>query len=321
MLLPQHTTTDSPVALGRAHAAGNQSKTCPHCHQTVPLDYHPPSTSAENELVSSVCPACWVTRHLNRSRDSLGDSTYDEPMALLTEWPASDDLRSLPSETPPSRAQPKRDVLIDGNSPTSPIITPSDPIAILRPFRASTDEVEHITYRPSPINVDVYDPSHFTTSSPSNSSASSPPLSPNPHRERSPSLIERSRISRRSGAVTETFVAPSPYTDITRLRVKSQGMGPLYPGSTFSGKQSSGPNSYDVTVTIVVSAWIHCTADELRLTLLGTQSGRRFFLFRVVRVPANSKPYRRLSDAYHLFRRGNHRVPLWVCHRGRLGRQ
>ncbi|TDL24813.1 hypothetical protein BD410DRAFT_785531 [Rickenella mellea] len=44
---------------------------------------------------------------------------------------------------------------------------------------------------------------------------------------------------------------PDPFVDITRLRVKSQGYGCLYPGAIFQGTQKSGRNSYDVNVTIV----------------------------------------------------------------------
>lgn len=46
---------------------------------------------------------------------------------------------------------------------------------------------------------------------------------------------------------------PDPLIDITRLRVRSQGHHCLYPGAIFKGTQKSGRNSYDVSVTIVVS--------------------------------------------------------------------
>ena len=46
---------------------------------------------------------------------------------------------------------------------------------------------------------------------------------------------------------------PDPLVDITRLRVRSQGHHCLYPGAVFQGTQKSGRNSYDVSVTIVVS--------------------------------------------------------------------
>ncbi|KAG6814512.1 hypothetical protein H0H92_000037 [Tricholoma furcatifolium] len=44
---------------------------------------------------------------------------------------------------------------------------------------------------------------------------------------------------------------PDPLTDITRLRVRSNGSDCLYPGATFRGVQKSGRNNYDVDVTIV----------------------------------------------------------------------
>ena len=54
---------------------------------------------------------------------------------------------------------------------------------------------------------------------------------------------------------------PDPLVDITRLRVRSQGHHCLYPGAIFQGTQKSGRNSYDVSVTIVVSIFpghSHC---------------------------------------------------------------
>lgn len=48
--------------------------------------------------------------------------------------------------------------------------------------------------------------------------------------------------------------SPDPLADITRIRVRSHSYGCLYPGATFQGTQKSGKNSYDVTVTIVVSS-------------------------------------------------------------------
>ncbi|KAF9520590.1 hypothetical protein BS47DRAFT_1323666 [Hydnum rufescens UP504] len=94
---------------------------------------------------------------------------------------------------------------------------------------------------------------HIPQSSPS----SSPPTSPRSERGHSPSFSgsppERGWVPRPPAVPTspESFVEESPYTDITRLRVKSEGRGALYPGSVFSGSQRSGANSYDVTVTIV----------------------------------------------------------------------
>ncbi|KAG6851241.1 hypothetical protein H0H93_011677 [Arthromyces matolae] len=54
--------------------------------------------------------------------------------------------------------------------------------------------------------------------------------------------------SRRQSQVAQH---PSPLTDITRLRVRSNGSNCLSPGATFRGIQKSGRNNYDVDVTIV----------------------------------------------------------------------
>ena len=43
-----------------------------------------------------------------------------------------------------------------------------------------------------------------------------------------------------------------PYSDITRLRVRSHSQDCLYPGAQFAGTQKSGRSSYEVSVTIVV---------------------------------------------------------------------
>ncbi|RDB21177.1 Glucose-induced degradation protein 4 [Hypsizygus marmoreus] len=61
-------------------------------------------------------------------------------------------------------------------------------------------------------------------------------------------ILSSTTISRRQAYVASS---PDPLTDITRIRVRSQGHHCLYPGATFEGTQKSGRNSYDVNVTIV----------------------------------------------------------------------
>ena len=63
---------------------------------------------------------------------------------------------------------------------------------------------------------------------------------------------ESHNTSSRQRSHAASSSAPDPLTDITRLRVRSQGHHCLYPGATFQGTQKSGRNSYDVNVTIVV---------------------------------------------------------------------
>lgn len=72
-----------------------------------------------------------------------------------------------------------------------------------------------------------------------------------PHQSQSHSLspVHTTTMSRHH---IQSFSSPEPLTDITRLRVRSQGHHCLHPGATFQGTQKSGRNSYDVTVTIVV---------------------------------------------------------------------
>lgn len=62
------------------------------------------------------------------------------------------------------------------------------------------------------------------------------------------SISSATAVSRRQSSLISS---PDPLTDITRLRIRSQGHHCLYPGATFQGTQKSGRNSYDVNVTVV----------------------------------------------------------------------
>ncbi|KAG6918134.1 hypothetical protein DXG01_016323 [Tephrocybe rancida] len=68
------------------------------------------------------------------------------------------------------------------------------------------------------------------------------------HETHGQSQTTTTHLSRRQ---TQLAQYPSPLTDITRLRVRSNGSDYLYPGATFQGQQKSGRNNYDVDVTIV----------------------------------------------------------------------
>lgn len=121
-------------------------------------------------------------------------------------------------------------------------------------------------------------------------------------------------ISRASSNRTQhpqmTSFYPDPLVDITRLRVRSQGHQCLYPGATFQGTQKSGRNSYDVNVTIVVSAWLSLGRGRVVLAFLtfhAFPAGRRLFILPPLRVPAHPRAHGRLARVDHLFRRGDHR--------------
>ncbi|KDQ17970.1 hypothetical protein BOTBODRAFT_104624 [Botryobasidium botryosum FD-172 SS1] len=92
----------------------------------------------------------------------------------------------------------------------------------------------------------------------SSNTFSSPPASPRPDCDSSHPAEKALHSSCSSPPITRArspphrYVSPpDPYTDITRIRVRSQGQGCLYPGAKFDGTQKSGRNSYDVSVTIV----------------------------------------------------------------------
>jgi glucose-induced degradation protein 4 len=71
-----------------------------------------------------------------------------------------------------------------------------------------------------------------------------------------PSTSRFENPNKAASAIYTTYhssLSPDPLIDITRLRVRSQGQYCLYPGASFQGTQKSDKNSYDVTVTIVVS--------------------------------------------------------------------
>lgn len=82
----------------------------------------------------------------------------------------------------------------------------------------------------------------WTTSKPASSSSSNARrLTPPPKSE---------ATNRRKERIDQP---PNPLLDITRMRVRSLGRGPLYPGSVFKGTQTSGRSAYDVEVKFLVS--------------------------------------------------------------------
>lgn len=73
-----------------------------------------------------------------------------------------------------------------------------------------------------------------------------------PHRETTHYSTTPASANKAARRHTSHTSHPDPFTDITRLRVRSRGHQCLYPGASFQGTQKSGRNSYDVNVTIVV---------------------------------------------------------------------
>ncbi|KAK7467252.1 hypothetical protein VKT23_004309 [Stygiomarasmius scandens] len=105
--------------------------------------------------------------------------------------------------------------------------------------------------------------SSFYPSKPTLYSAHSNDASYSPHNSSNFSLPSSSTV--RVGVHDRGSKYPSPLTDITRLRVRSQGHHCLYPGATFQGTQKSGRNSYDVNVTIDVDFSVSFLCGYLRI--------------------------------------------------------
>ncbi|KAJ3787424.1 vacuolar import and degradation protein-domain-containing protein [Lentinula aff. detonsa] len=150
--------------------------------------------------------------------------------------PASSARQQLPPVLPTSFPIPF-------SSLASPPCSPSTPIAIESPVRRSYDEDESL-HAEIPSDSD----SSFHCCSPVASSLSYITKSVTHdigHSSSRPSVSSHVEIRGRA------FITPSPLTDITRLRVRSQGNHCLYPGAVFKGTQKSGRSSYDVHVTIV----------------------------------------------------------------------
>ncbi|TFK88095.1 hypothetical protein K466DRAFT_489647 [Polyporus arcularius HHB13444] len=111
---------------------------------------------------------------------------------------------------------------------------------------------------PSPLSVSRILSPRFVQASPSSPVLTRPTLSPidtSGASSSSQAPVAQRADSYNTGPRQRSHVsssyAPDPLTDITRLRVRSQGHHCLYPGATFKGTQKSGRNSYDVNVTIV----------------------------------------------------------------------
>ncbi|KAJ4487830.1 vacuolar import and degradation protein-domain-containing protein [Lentinula aciculospora] len=127
---------------------------------------------------------------------------------------------------------------------TSPSRSPLTPIG--SPVRLSSYDEVDLLHSEIPLDSD----SSFPCCSPISSSSTYITKSTTPeisYQSTRPSAV----IASQSEIRGRSFITPSPLTDITRLRVRSQGNHCLYPGAVFKGTQKSGRSSYDVNVTIV----------------------------------------------------------------------
>ncbi|KAK7054752.1 hypothetical protein VNI00_003215 [Paramarasmius palmivorus] len=195
-----------------------QIKLCTHCHRAV----EPGNSVFVVGAEAILCAGCQTQSHL-----------------------------LFPSRSPQAPASPLVDI-DPRSSPTcgEPVYTARDNSRCTTdPFEAS-DSLEPLLSSPESIYHEaVVIPSYQVKPS---LSALHTPVKPHPIITSTTSLpIIHSQPQSRPQRHERPYLAPSPLTDISRLRVRSQTHHCLYPGAIFQGTQKSGRNSYDVTVTIV----------------------------------------------------------------------
>ena len=197
-----------------------QVKQCAQCHCSI--DHGAGAFIPAAEAI--LCAGC---QNQNHSRNPQRSPLVQHPALVDAEPRTTPQYGEYPPRDTTTRRTFESNVVIAPIS--SSIEFPSQSDAL---YRERDSIHSSYTARPSlsPVNVNVT----------AHKIVSQPPA---------PSLSSTAAYQRRNN---RTYISPSPLTDITHLRVRSQGNHCLYPGATFQGTQKSGRNSYEVNVTIVV---------------------------------------------------------------------
>lgn len=288
-----------------------QVKLCSACH--CPLSADSPNTAfflhgdSDSSETTIVCRPCYTRLDPLRAEAPPTTIEYFNMERELMRRAAS--LQGGRNEAP---AAPRRELLLpavhpqvdrrldvdedmdrpSSSTPSLPHVEPPSSVPTLL-----ETPVVHVPSRPTPTPID-------TTLAPPQARRPSLTAQRSPVQLATPS----SSRSRPPAALT---ASPDPLSDITRLRVRSQGHHCLYPGATFQGTQKSGRNSYDVNVTIVVST-IMQTSRVGQLELIQSCIGCRLLVLSSVRLSAHTRLDRRLARAHHVLRCRDHRESVWV---------
>ncbi len=215
----------------------SQVKLCSSCRSPLSQDldptyFFPDSDVNDHLMLCRTCKERVVLQTIQQqSHDLLPYSEIDNEPHRLHAYPthASDDDSP---RTPTIDMEPIS--TIEG----SPSIQPPSPI--LPSDRPLLPKVAHEAFVSSPASKRTK--LAITTS-----------VTPDGLRSAVSSTSSISSSLRSSHPPLQHSPTPDPSVDITRIRMRSQAHHCLYPGATFQGTQKSGRNSYDVTVSIVVS--------------------------------------------------------------------
>lgn len=237
-----------PLLLHDGEDASDTSIVCLPCRQriyAVRLEAPPVSTARGEVLFAQ------VERELRRRAASLQAGDEADPLHQHGE-----SIIHLPAQLQPDR-DPRDDEDLELDSP---VAFPPHRLSSSPPEQSQQPSfVEGSSYG-SPIFPQIRQPltvvvnrgaaGPVRSQAPTSSHLTHSPVTPTPW-----AFSSRDRVH-----FAHAAAHPDPLVDITRLRVPSQGHHCLYPGAIFKGTQKSGRNSYDVSVTIVVSVFPKCVS-------------------------------------------------------------
>ncbi|KIJ16913.1 hypothetical protein PAXINDRAFT_168349 [Paxillus involutus ATCC 200175] len=209
------------------------AKYCSHCSSPLNTDSVNAVFILDDHDSNVICATCSARSFQGRSEDTLG-TPVDPGLSAYTTLPS---INARQSSLQSTHTHPEP-VFVDDiemhSSPTSSTLSSLTLSPLSSPYQSSSALSRPSVTPPSKPSLSIR-----TTTTPFRSTSI--------QQRTSPDVITRGRPQR----TPVPAPVPDPTSDITRLRVRSQGHHCLYPGATFQGTQKSGRNSYDVNVTIV----------------------------------------------------------------------
>lgn len=236
------------AAVDSSQSESTQAKLCADCHGPLALDsssiasYLNPVDTNEMAMVCSLCRERMFAGRLGYTSESPVAVPSDGPLNIdvargneswvmqadnqSSDGSSMDSEMDIDQQRQPTFSRPNAQMLPRHRSHTPP----GNALAAVSPTRQERPHLQRDVSSNSSSSRLARSPTSPVDAYPSPASATG-----HPH-------------------VRSSVYSPDPTVDITRLRVPSLGRGCLFPGATFQGTQKSGRNSYDVNVTIVVSA-------------------------------------------------------------------
>ncbi|KZT68128.1 hypothetical protein DAEQUDRAFT_728162 [Daedalea quercina L-15889] len=229
-----------------------QVKLCSACH--CPLSADSPNTAfflhgdTDSNETTIVCGPCHSRLVPLRGDAPLQTVEYTNMQRVLLRRAAS--LQGGHNEAP---AAPRRESIVhSAHSQVDRCLDADEEMD--RPL-SSSPSIAHVEPSTTPVPTPPETPVVHVSARPTPAPIDTQLAHPQPRQRISTAQLSPVQLATPSSSRPRPKVAlatsPDPLSDITRLRIRSQGHHCLYPGATFQGTQKSGRNSYDVNVTIV----------------------------------------------------------------------